>query len=162
LYNEEEAIMIATSIIQHCIEQRVTISAAESCTGGQLIAALVAVPGASSVIEASFVTYANEAKIKYAHVKPQTIQTYGAVSEETACEMAAGVAQEANADIGIGITGIAGPSGGTKDKPVGTVFVSVDVKGNTTSRRYLFEGNRYQVQSQTVNAVLALLGEVLL
>jgi len=153
--------MIATTIIQKCIEKRYTISAAESCTGGQLVAALIAVSGASAVIEASFVTYDNNAKIKYAHVKPKTIKTHGAVSAETANEMAQGVAEEANATIGVGITGIAGPTGGTKVKPVGTVYISVWMKGTLHSKVYAFGGNRYEIQAQTVNAALALLGEVI-
>jgi nicotinamide-nucleotide amidase len=153
--------MIATTIIKQCIEKRYTISAAESCTGGQLIAALIAVPGASSVIEASFVTYSNDAKVKYADVQPQTLKAFGAVSEETANEMAKGVAKEANATIGIGITGIAGPSGGTSDKPVGLVYLSVWFNGTFYSKKFVFDGNRYEVQAQTVNAALALLGEVL-
>jgi len=153
--------MIATTIIQKCIEKRYTISAAESCTGGQLVAALVAVSGASSVIEASFVTYDNNAKIKYAHVQPKTLKTHGAVSKETADEMAKGVATEASATIGVGITGIAGPTGGTKEKPVGTVYISVWMNGKLHSKAFTFDGNRYEIQAQTVNATLAFLGEVI-
>ncbi len=152
--------MIATTIIQRCIEKRYTISAAESCTGGQLVAALIAVSGASAVIEVSFITYDNNAKIKYAHVQPKTLKTYGAVSAETANEMAQGVATEAKANIGVGITGIAGPTGGTKEKPVGTVYISVWLNGTLHTKSFVFIGNRYEIQAQTVNATLALLREV--
>ena len=152
--------MIATKIIEKCIEKRYTIAAAESCTGGQLIAALIAVSGASAVIEVSFVTYNNDAKVQYAHVQPKTLKTHGAVSSETANEMAQGVAKEANATIGVAITGIAGPTGGTKEKPVGTVYISIWMKDQLYSKAFAFEGNRYEIQAQTVNAALALLGEV--
>ncbi len=109
------------------------IAFAESCTAGLAAATLVDVPSASTVLNVSFVTYANEAKTRYAHVKEQTLKEHGAVSEETALAMAAGVAKEANAEVGVGISGIAGPGGGTKEKPVGTVCFGFYINGKASA-----------------------------
>lgn len=149
------------AIITHCAANNLTISAAESCTGGSFIASLIAVPGASSVVNASFVTYANEAKVRYAHVPQDTLDQHGAVSEEVATAMARGVRQEANSSIGIGITGIAGPSGGSKEKPVGLVYICVSDNKNTRVKQYNFSGNRAWIQQQTVQAAQSLLWELL-
>ncbi|MBR6159030.1 MAG: nicotinamide-nucleotide amidohydrolase family protein, partial [Lachnospiraceae bacterium] len=96
-----------------------TVSTAESCTGGLVAGCIMNVPGASDVYNAGFITYSNEAKIKYLGVKRETLDKYGAVSEQTAREMAAGTAAAAEADVGLSTTGIAGPGGGTDEKPVG-------------------------------------------
>lgn len=109
------------------------IAFAESCTAGLVAGALVDVPSASAVLNASFVTYANEAKVRYAHVKEETLASHGAVSEETALEMAAGVAQETGAEVGVGISGIAGPGGGTAEKPVGTVCFGFFIDGKQSA-----------------------------
>ena len=108
-------------LVSLLIDKGHTISFAESCTGGMAAASIVDVADASKVLNASFVTYANEAKIKYANVSGETLDKYGAVSEQTAGEMAEGAAKANNADVAVGISGIAGPTGGTEDKPVGTV-----------------------------------------
>lgn len=110
-----------------------TISAAESCTGGMFAANIVGVADASKVLKYSAVTYANEAKIKFAGVKSETIDKYGVVSESVAVQMAQGISENANSDIGVGITGFAGPSGGTDDIPVGTVCFGFYIKGRTIS-----------------------------
>ncbi len=109
------------------------ISFAESCTAGLAVGALVDVPSASAVLNASFITYANEAKIKYAHVQEDTLKAHGAVSEDVALEMAAGVAKETGAEVGVGISGIAGPGGGTAEKPVGTVCFGFYVNGKASA-----------------------------
>lgn len=149
------------AIISHCIANNITISAAESCTGGSFIASLISVPGASSVIQASFVTYANAAKTKYAHVDPSLLEEVGAVSEEVAVAMANGVRRETDSVIGVGITGIAGPSGGSKEKPVGLVYICVSDNENTVVKKYHFSGNRAWIQQQTVQAAQAQLWEML-
>jgi len=148
-------------IITHCVANNLTISAAESCTGGGFIASLIAVPGASRVINASFVTYANEAKVRYAHVDPDLLDQHGAVSEEVAKAMAVGVCKETASNIGVGITGIAGPTGGSQDKPVGLVYICVSDKENTVVKKYNFSGNRSWIQQQTVQAAQTLLWEFL-
>ena len=146
-------------IITHCVANNLTISAAESCTGGGFISSLIAVPGASQVIDASFITYANAAKVKYAHVDPNVLEAHGAVSEEVAMAMAQGVREEVGASIGVGITGIAVPSGGSKDKPVGLVYICVSDKENSIVKQYNFSGNRSWIQQQTVQAAQTLLWE---
>lgn len=133
-----------------------TITTAESCTGGLLSAAIVNVSGASDVFHCSFVTYANEAKEKLVNVKHETLENYGAVSPETAAEMAAGCAAAANADMGLSTTGIAGPGGGTPEKPVGLVYIGCFLHGRTKTKRFVFGGNRAEVRSQAVQQALAL------
>lgn len=111
------------------IEKKLTISTAESCTGGMIASTLINYPGISEVLLEGAVTYSNEAKHKRLGVKNETLDKYGAVSEETAMEMAIGIAKTAGTDVSIVTTGIAGPGGGTKEKPVGLVYVGIYVKG---------------------------------
>ena len=118
--------------VELLMDKKYHISFAESCTGGMCCAALVDVTNASQVLDVSFVTYANEAKIKFLGVKADTILQYGVVSENVACEMAQGVANTAGSQVGVGVTGVAGPGGGTAKKPVGMVcfgfYINGDVK----------------------------------
>ena len=116
-------------LVNKLIEKNWHISCAESCTGGLAASRIVNVANASKVFNASFVTYANEAKIKYLSVSPETIEKYGVVSEEVVLEMANGVAKETGAEVGIAISGIAGPGGGTEKKPVGMVCFGFYVNG---------------------------------
>lgn len=109
------------------MSRNITIAAAESCTGGQFGASLTDVPGISSVFDRSLVTYSNQAKMDELGVKAETLEKYGAVSEQTAIEMAEGVRQKAGTDIGISVTGIAGPDGGTEEKPVGLVYIGLSL-----------------------------------
>ena len=109
--------------------KNMTIASAESCTGGLFAASIVDVPDASKVLNASVVTYSNEAKTKYANVSPDLIEKYGAVSEEVAMAMAEGIAKETDANVGVSFSGIAGPTGGTAEKPVGTVCVGIFIDG---------------------------------
>lgn len=125
-------------LVNKLIEKNWHISCAESCTGGLVASRIVNVANASKVFDASFVTYANEAKIKYLGVSPETIEKHGVVSEEVVFEMAAGVAKEADAEVGIAISGIAGPSGGTEKKPVGMVCFGFYVNGKITTRTCQF------------------------
>ena len=130
------------------------ISFAESCTAGLAAARMVNNPGASSVFDLSFVTYANQAKIDQVHVSPDFLAAFGAVSETVAAEMAQGCAQEANAEIGVGISGIAGPEGGTAEKPVGTVCFGFRTPAETISETMHF-GNlgRENVRAAAVEHV---------
>ena len=113
------------------IEKNITIAAAESCTAGLLTATLAEIPGISAVLKESVVTYSNEAKEKYLNVKHETLEKYGAVSAETAKEMAEGIRASAKSDIGISITGLAGPDGGTDKKPIGLVYIGFSTKEET-------------------------------
>ena len=107
------------------------ISFAESCTGGLCAARLISVPDASAVLDASVITYSNQSKTDYLGVNPDTIERFGVVSEEVALEMAEGVSLKNNADVGVGVTGIAGPTGGSADKLVGTVCFGFKVREKT-------------------------------
>ena len=141
-------------LVSLLIDKGHTISFAESCTGGMAAASIVDVADASKVLNASFVTYANEAKMKYANVSGDTLDKYGAVSEQTAGEMAEGTAKANNADVAVGISGIAGPTGGTEDKPVGTVCFGYYVAGKLFTETVHF-GNlgRNNVRRKSVEHV---------
>lgn len=136
-------------LIELLIEKKLHISTAESCTGGLLSAMLTDVPGASAVIDECIVTYSNKAKMNELNVKSDTLEKYGAVSIETAKEMCEGICMHTGADVGIGITGIAGPGGGTAEKPVGTVCIGVCVLGKTEVKCCHFGGGRSSVRKQS-------------
>ena len=121
---------IFKELVDLLIEKKMTIASAESCTGGLFAAKIVDVPDASKVLDASVVTYSNEAKTKYARVSPELIEKYGAVSEEVAMAMAEGIAKETNANVGVSFSGVAGPTGGTPEKPVGTVCIGIYIEGD--------------------------------
>lgn len=124
-----------------------TVATAESCTGGLVAARLVNFPGISSALGEAHVTYANEAKIKYCGVKPETLAAYGAVSEQTAREMAEGLRNRSGADIAAATTGIAGPGGGTKEKPVGLVYVAIADAGGVQVEKLQLSGSRERIRS---------------
>lgn len=143
-------------LVKKLTNKTYTITTAESCTGGLLSATIVNVSGASHVLKCAYVTYANEAKEKLVHVSKETLKQYGAVSEETAREMCMGCAKEAGADIGLSTTGIAGPGGGTEEKPVGLVYVGCCFHGKTRIERHQFMGTRKEIRRQTVDAAIEL------
>lgn len=126
------------------------LATAESCTGGGLAEILTRIPGSSAWFERGFVTYSNEAKQEMLDVPFDTLQQYGAVSEETASAMVRGAVENSRADYGVSITGIAGPEGGTDDKPVGTVCLGWLKRGNEgTTTRIRFDGDRLKVREQS-------------
>lgn len=142
------------TVVNKLIEKNYHISFAESCTGGMACAALVGVADASKVLDVSFVTYANEAKMKYLGVDDSTIKKCGVVSEEVARQMAEGVAREAGSEVGVGITGVAGPGGGTKDKPVGMVCFGFYINGEIETYTKRFgELGRNEVRAKSVEFV---------
>lgn len=131
------------------------IATAESCTGGWIAQTITDVPGSSAWFDRGFVTYSNAAKVQMLGVSPQMLEEFGAVSAETATEMAAGALAHSDADIAVAVTGIAGPDGGTTDKPVGTVFIGwADKNGEANVVKKQFAGNRRQIREQTVKSVL--------
>ena len=148
---------LAKELINKLIDKKLKISTAESCTGGLLSAMLTDVPGASEVIDECIVTYANSAKIRELKVSEETLNTEGAVSYDTAYQMAKGICEHTKADVGVGITGIAGPGGGTKDKPVGTVFVGINIKSDIEVFEFHFSGDRQEVRNKTCNEVMKIL-----
>lgn len=128
---------------------------AESCTGGLIAAAITELPGSSSIFDRGFVTYSNEAKIYNLGVSPETLHKHGAVSEQTAKEMAQGALDHSHATIAISVTGIAGPTGGSDEKPVGLVYIGLCKKdGEPIALKNNFNGDRTSVRAQTVEAVL--------
>jgi len=152
IYAEGDATLPET-VTKMLIDKKITISAAESCTGGMFTKMIVDISGSSEILSESIVTYANSAKEKYLGVEHETLEKYGAVSEETARQMAEGIRKAANSDIGVGITGIAGPGGGTKEKPVGLVYVGVSCKEETVVKKLTLSGNREKVRySAALNA----------
>ncbi|MGL6104738.1 competence/damage-inducible protein A [Romboutsia sp.] len=136
------------------VEKNMTIATAESCTGGLVSATLINYPGISSVFMEGCVTYSNEAKIMRLGVKEETLEKYGAVSEETAREMAEGIARNFDTNIGLSTTGVAGPEGGTKEKPVGLVYVGIYINGKTTVKKYAFNGDRQGIRLRATKNLL--------
>jgi len=132
------------------VKKGLTVATAESCTGGLVAARLVNYPGISAALNEAHVTYANEAKMKYCGVKEETLAAHGAVSEETAREMAEGLREKSGADIAIATTGIAGPGGGTKEKPVGLVYVGCASRYGTDVAELRLNGSRQRVRELTV------------
>lgn len=149
-------------VVEKLIEKGYHISFAESCTGGLCCGNLVNVTNASKVLDMSFVTYANEAKMLLLGVKADTILSNGVVSEEVAYEMAEGVAKAAKSEVGVGVTGVAGPGGGTEKKPVGMVCFGFSVNGNVTTFTEQFgEIGRNQVRKSSIEFVFEKLLELL-
>lgn len=152
----------SAKLINFLREKGYTITTAESCTGGLISATLVNVAGASYVLNEAYVTYANSAKERLIGVRHETLCEHGAVSEQTAYEMAKGAAKAASADCAIAVTGIAGPDGGTKDKPVGTVYAGYYVCGRIIVEKYQFDGDRYEVRQQTARKTIDRIYELLM
>ena len=122
---------LAKNLLKICQEKEWQISCAESCTGGMICSTLTSIPGASRIFSRGFITYSNQAKVEMLGVLPATIEKYGAVSEETALEMVIGTQKNAKSEIAIAVTGIAGPDGGSDQKPVGTVFIALAILNKT-------------------------------
>ena len=123
-----------------------TLTTAESATGGMIASTLINVPGISAFFTEGYVTYSNEAKVKMIHVKPETIERYGVVSAETAADMAVSAARTADTDAALSVTGVAGPDGGTRECPVGLVYIGCCLHGRVVTERHLFAGDRMQVR----------------
>lgn len=152
----------ANKVVQKLIDREYRISFAESCTGGLCCAELVGVADASKVLDVSFTTYANEAKVNFIGVNADTIEKFGVVSEEVAKEMCVGVAKTAGCNVGVGVTGVAGPGGGTDKKPVGMVCFGFYIDGNTKTFTKQFGAlGRNNVRNASVNFVFKTLNELL-
>lgn len=162
IFTTEEAVTLEETVVELLKEKGKTVTTAESCTGGLVAGRLLNVPGASSVYMEGYITYSNEAKEKLLGVSHSTLEQYGAVSKETACEMAEGAAKAAGADLAISVTGIAGPDGGTKEKPVGLVYVGCYADGEARAYEFHFIGNRAKNRESTVAKALTILREALI
>jgi len=152
---------LTQSIIQTLAQRGETITFAESCTGGQLAAALTAISGASAVFHGSVVSYANAIKEQWLGVHPSTLEKHGAVSRECVAEMLIGALKMAQADYAIAVSGIAGPTGGTADKPVGTVYIGIQTPQTSAIYHNVFEGDRADIQHQSVLFAVEKLFEML-
>ena len=148
-------------VVDILIAKHLTISTAESCTGGLLAGRIINVPGASNVIGEGFITYSNDAKRKYLGVKKSTLKKFGAVSEPCAKEMVKGLLAATKADVGLVTTGIAGPDGGTEEKPVGLVYIGCNVCGKIKVKKYIFEGDRRQIRDSATEKALVLVRKYL-
>ena len=150
-YNEDK---VEDNIVKLLLEKSKTIATIESCTGGMLAETLINCGGVSACFNEGVITYSNEAKIKYADVSANTLNTVGAVSEETAVQMAEGIKKVSGADIGLSTTGIAGPGGGSKDKPVGLVYIAIAMPKRTYVYQLNLTGSRRQIRELAVKNVL--------
>lgn len=154
VYGEGEDTTIERVVGDLLIKNKLKISTAESCTGGMIASRLVSISGISDAFLEGAVTYSNEAKVRTLNVKEETLKKYGAVSEETAREMAEGIAKRTGSDIAVVTTGIAGPGGGTEEKPVGLVYIGLYYKGEVFVYKNVFNGNRQEVRTKaTVRAL---------
>jgi nicotinamide-nucleotide amidase len=156
IYGENDDDLAAT-VLQLCRERSLTIGVAESCTGGLVGARLTAVPGSSDVVRGGVVAYHNDLKRDSLQVPDELIREHGAVSEPVARAMAAGARKMARADIGLGVTGIAGPSGGTEEKPVGTVWLAADVSGDVETKLVRLWGDRDDIRQRSAQWLLEML-----
>ena len=162
IYTTEENVTLEDAVVELLKQKNFTVTTAESCTAGKLAGRIMNVAGASEVYNEGYITYANAAKEKLLGVKHETLETFGAVSEETAKEMAMGAAKEAGADAALSVTGIAGPGGGTPEKPVGLVYIGCYVQGEVYVKKCQFTGNRERNRDSSVVQALTLLREKLL
>ena len=150
-YNEDTMESVIKKMLT---ETKRTISVAESCTGGMISAKLTSTPGSSMCFKQSVITYSNEAKMKLLNVKKGTLEQFGAVSEQTANEMLNGILNLSGSDYAISVTGIAGPGGATKDKPVGLVYIGVSYKGKNFVEKFMFNGTREEIRERATTIAL--------
>lgn len=162
VYTTDEAQTLEANVVKLLQKYELTVATAESCTGGLFTGRIVNVPGASDVLKEGFITYSNKAKKKNLDVSKNTLKKYGAVSEQCAKEMAKGAAINTGADTAIAITGVAGPDGGTDEKPVGLVYIGCFVNEKVTVKEYHFKGDRQKVRESSVVAALDLLRRCIL
>jgi len=157
----EDGTDLATVVLERCRERGLQIATAESCTGGLLGARLTAISGSSDVYLGGVIAYSNSVKEQWLGVRDADIRTHGAVSEVVARGMAAGICERMGSEIGIGITGVAGPGGGTPEKPVGTVWIAVQVNGALQARCRVYPGDRREIRLRSTQAALDMIRRAL-
>lgn len=162
VYTTDVNVTLEQAVAELLMGKKMTLVTAESCTGGMLAARMINVPGVSAIFKEGFITYANEAKMELLGVREETLRQFGAVSVQTAEEMVRGAANKAGADAAVSITGIAGPDGGTKEKPVGLVYIGCMVKGKVKVEEYHFSGSRAKIRESVTAAALVQLRNCLL
>ena len=146
---------------KHFTATKFTLATAESCTGGLIGHRITNIPGSSEYFERGVIVYSNDAKIELLNVPPETLEHYGAVSTQTALAMADGIKALANTELGLAVTGIAGPSGGTPDKPVGLVYIALATNDGTECNEYKFQGTRDEIKTQSADAALEMVVDYL-
>ena len=162
IYTTDTEVTLEKSVVDLLEANHLTVATAESCTGGLLSARLINVPGASEVFKAGYVSYSNKTKRKLFGVKRSSLEKHGAVSSVVAKEMAKGASVLSKANVTVSVTGIAGPDGGSEEKPVGLVYIGCRVCGETTIKEYHFKGNRNKIREASVSAALSLMRECIL
>jgi PncC family amidohydrolase len=145
---------IVSTIAPLMVDRGLSLATAESCTGGLVAHRITDLSGSSAFFVGGFVTYADEAKVKLLGVRPETLLAHGAVSEETAREMARGARQRLDADIAIAVTGVAGPTGGTSEKPVGLVYLALSAVDAEICQSHIWKGDRLENKAQSAEACL--------
>ncbi len=162
VYTTDNEVTLEKSVVDLLAANKLTACTVESCTGGMLSARLINVPGVSEVFKSGYVTYSNKSKRKLLGIKKNILMKHGAVSEQIAREMAKTAASLARTDVSVSTTGIAGPDGGTPEKPVGLVYIACNVCGRTTVKECRFHGSREKIRESTVSAALSLMRECIL
>jgi nicotinamide-nucleotide amidase len=157
---DSETTALAASVLAACRALGWRVATAESCTGGLVAAALTAIAGASDVVERGFVAYSNDAKTELLGVPEATLTAHGAVSAETALAMATGAVARATVDIAVSVAGIAGPGGGSAEKPVGLVYIAVATRAGGRAERHIFPGDRDGIRRAAMFRALELLKAV--
>ncbi len=150
----EQLTLLAQQVVQLYTFKKLRVATAESCTGGLVAASLTSIPGASAIFERGFITYSNDAKVEELGVDPSLIDEFGAVSEPVALAMAHGARSIAKADIGLSITGVAGPGGGSVDKPVGLVYIGYATEQVQKARRLMLDGYRNDIRMHATRNAL--------
>ena len=147
-------------LLKICKLKKIYLTTAESCTGGMIASSIVSINGSSSIFKSGIITYSNESKSEFLKIPLELININGAVSEVVAFKMAENVLSIMNSSLSIAVTGIAGPSGGSNDKPVGLVWIGIGTRKNILTKKYLFQGNRLKVRQQTTLEALKLAYDV--
>lgn len=153
--------IIVNRVISKLLKNNITIATAESCTGGLVAKTITDYSGVSKIFSEGYITYANDIKEKNLGVKHETLEAYGAVSHQVAKEMAEGVRNNAGTYLGVATTGIAGPTGATKEKPVGLVYVAVSTPTETICRKLRLNGSREKIRYKTVEQLFHLIDTIL-
>lgn len=162
IYTTDDKVTLEKAVVDLLVGNELTVGTVESCTGGMVASRLINVPGVSDAFKSGIITYSNKAKRKFVGVKKATLEKHGAVSSETAMEMARGLSAINKADVVIATTGIAGPDGGTAEKPVGLVYIACQVCGKIRVKECHFNGNRQKIRESTVVSALNLMRECIL
>ncbi|MBD5494169.1 MAG: competence/damage-inducible protein A [Lachnospiraceae bacterium] len=162
IYTTQEDVTLEKAVVDLLVANHLTITTVESCTGGMLAARLINVPGVSEIFKTGYITYSNKSKRRVLGIKKPLLEKHGAVSSEVAKDMAKRSALFAKADVSVGITGIAGPDGGSEEKPVGLVYIACNVCGRIDVKECHFSGNRMKIRESSVSAALSMLRESIL